>query len=194
MKIPSEKVLMTVIIMFSFSTLFAQKQDYLIKTNGDTIHCKISTPFLHAGFGKYKANGMTESKTITTDEIKEFYFGKKDMLYRSVYVDSLREPKYLILIERGTITLYEYIQHMYSTSGGYDITSWYVCKGNDVARSLKTSEFFMSKSRQSRRDYLGSMLADKKDVYDKYIVDDKFTFKQIKAIIHWYNTGEPIQK
>ena len=34
------------------------------------------------------------------------------------------------------------------------------------------------------------MLADNKQAYDKYTaMDKKFTFKQIKSLVHLYNTG-----
>jgi len=39
-------------------------------------------------------------------------------------------------------------------------------------------------------DVLGELLMDNKDVYDKFITDDKFTPKQIRNIIHLYNTGK----
>jgi hypothetical protein len=34
------------------------------------------------------------------------------------------------------------------------------------------------------------MLKDKPDVYNKYIAEEKFTFKQIGNLVHLYNTGK----
>jgi hypothetical protein len=35
---------------------------------------------------------------------------------------------------------------------------------------------------------------DNKDVYDRFITEDKFTASQIENFIHVYNTGEPYKE
>ena len=40
---------------------------------------------------------------------------------------------------------------------------------------------------------LEDLLSDNKAVYDKFIADDKVSLKQIRNIIHLYNTGKPYE-
>ena len=37
------------------------------------------------------------------------------------------------------------------------------------------------------------MIKDNKEVYDKYLADDKFGFAQIRNLIHLYNTGRSFE-
>jgi len=94
----------------------------------------------------------------------------------------------MTVIEKGEINLYQKI--IYFDDGS--ITLLYISKGSDDVIALKTSGLSLSKPRQSRMDILAKMLMDNKAVYDKYKANGKFTFKQIRNIVHLYNTGHPL--
>jgi len=43
-------------------------------------------------------------------------------------------------------------------------------------------------------DVLAQLVIDNKEVYDKLIADDKLTLRQVRNIIHLYNTGQPFKE
>lgn len=157
--------------------------DYIITTKGDTVRCHIDKPLI--GKAKYQSRTMAKPEKITTDSVREFYYQFDHVYYRAVYIDSAVQKTFLEIIEKGPITLYEV-----ETSNGNTIkTDWYISKNTDTAKSLKSSSYLMGRARL-RRDEFGEMLKDKPDIYNKYIADEKFSFKQIQKLVHWYNTGK----
>jgi len=105
------------------------------------------------------------------------------------------------VIEKGKISLYEMIYTTYTgTTTTYSgtmttnttTTEWYVSKGSDNVSDIKTSGLFMLKAKQKRKDTFAEMLKDNKNIYDKYLAEDKFSFKQIRNLVHLYNTGKPL--
>jgi len=160
--------------------------DYVITAMGDSIPCKISTPFL-ANI-KYKGDAMSEPKKIKPEEIKQYFIARKNLLERSVLIDSTSKPVFMTVIERGKIKLYQMIIYFDDSQ----TTIWYISKDSDEVIALKTSGLSLSKPRRTRKDILAKMLMDNKAVYDKYKADDKFTFKQIRKLVHWYDTGHPL--
>jgi len=182
-------------ILFAFiavvSTLAAKAQtDYVITLKGDSIPCSITIPLI--GKLKYKVDSAGESKKIKPGEIREYYIARKNLTGRSVYKTGSNNPMFMPLIEKGKINLYEMVYTTYTGTTVVTTTSWYVSKGKDTVSDLKTSSFWMSKSRQKRKDIFGDMLKDDKELYDKYMGDDKFSFKQIRNLVHLYNTGQPL--
>lgn len=69
-----------------------------------------------------------------------------------------------------------------------------VCvKGDDIVQEIKTSDWFvLGKSKKARKDVLAGMLYDNKEVYNKFVADDSFSFDQIRNLVHLYNTGQSI--
>jgi len=194
----------SIIILLCFlvylNTVYAQKEnaipskeqtDYVITVKGDSIPCKITTPLI--GKPKYKVDSTSDSKKIKPNEIREYYIAHKDFRERSVYTDSTSKPIFLSVIEKGRINLYELVTTHYNNGFTTSTTEWYVSKGSDYVTDLKTSSLFATKSRQKRKDLFGDMVKDNKTVYDKYMADDKFSFKQIRSLVHLYNTGQPIK-
>jgi hypothetical protein len=190
MKISLIKTFIFAISMLSAISLKAQ--DYVITVKGDSIPCKVNKPLL--GAYKYKGDGMSESVKIKPEVIKEFYFSKRKELYRSVFRDSTSDPVFMTVVEKGPISLYQFIYSNYNGVTTTTTTVWYVGKNSDNVLELKTTGLFLSEGKQSRKDALANMLADKKDVYDKYKAEDKFSFAQIRNIVHLYNTGKPWEK
>jgi len=177
-------ILHVVTIVFA---LTAQAQtDYVITAKGDSIRCKISMPLF--GDTKYKGVAMSEPKKIDPEEIKQYFIARKNLLERSVLTDSTSKPEFMTVIEKGKINLYQKIIYFDDSS----ITTWYISKNSDEVVALKTSGLSLSNPRQTRKDILAKMLMDKKPVYDKYKADDKFSFKQIRKMVHWYDTGHPL--
>ncbi len=188
MKISFVRVLITLVAMISAFNANAQS-DYVITVKGDSIPCSISTPLL--GKPRYKVDPKGESKKIIPEEIREYYISWKDLRERSVHIDSSARAVFLAIIEKGRIGLYELVNSNYN---GTTTTEWYVGKGSDYVVDLKTNSLFLSKSKQKRKDILGEMLKDNKAAYDRYIAEDKFSFKQIQNLVHLYNTGQMLNK
>jgi hypothetical protein len=173
-----------VIIAAMILTFKANAQtDYVITVKGDSIPCSISTSL--AGKEKYKVGAMSDSKRIKPGAIREYYMARKNILERSVYTDRKASPVFMIVIEKGPISLYKTVPFNRAST-----TKWYVGKGSDNVSDLKTGSLFLSDSRQRRKDVFGEMLKDNKQVYDKYVAEDKFGFKQIRTLVHLYDTGQ----
>lgn len=160
----------------------AQK-DYIITVKGDTIPCTISTSL--SGKERYKING--EATRIKPGAIREYYIAHKSLRERSVYPDGNTLPVFMIVVEEGPITLYKTVPYNNKSA-----TEWYIGKGSDRVDGLKTSGLYLARSREQRKDILATMLKDNPGVYEKYRGDDKFTFKQIRNLVHLYNTGRPM--
>jgi hypothetical protein len=141
---------------------------------------------------------MSKPEEITEENIKEYSRSNRAKTYRAVYQGSSNKPNFMTVIERGKISLYELVQtnsYYGGVSGTWNSTSqtdWYIGKNTDTVVSFKTSGFFMGKSRQARKDMLGEMFKDNPEVYNKYIAEDKFSFKQIRNLVHLYNTGKEL--
>lgn len=157
--------------------------DYVITVKGDTITCAITTSL--SGKEKYKIEATGKSKKIKPDAIREYYIARKNIRERSVYTANNPNPVFMIIVEKGPVSLYRTVLF-----NKYSTTKWYIAKGSDHVSDLKTSGLFLSKSRETRKDILGEMLRDNKPVYDKYVAEDKFSFKQIRNLVHLYDTGQ----
>lgn len=186
------KISFFIAAIFCCVTAKAQ-QDYVITTKGDTLHCKVNIPFI--GGHKYKAAGMADAVKISTDDIKEYYIARKKALFLSVFKNGGTKREFMPVLEKGKINLYEVVNNNYGPNGtSTSTTTWYVSKGTDNAIELKTSGLFLSKSRENRKNELADMFKDNKAVYDKYMTDDDFGFKQIRNLVHLYNTGEILSR
>jgi hypothetical protein len=197
MKIYFTKIILFSALLLTASVLKAQDHDYVITLSGDTIKCKILFD------GRYKADGAAKSKRISFDEIKEFYTVKDDKRCRAVYLPGHKRPQFMAVVEKGKIDLYQETKnYAYKDIVGIvsstTVTEWYIAKGTDTVKVLKNSDFLWGsvflKSKKSRKNDLAEMLKDNKGVYNKFITDDKFSFDQIRNLVHSYNTGEPYKE
>lgn len=177
----------TLLVTFNAS---AQDQDYVITLKGDTIRCKVSKSIF--GAFSYETPEMNGSKRIKTNDIKEFI--RKKTIYASVHRDDKNKSEFMEVVEKGVISLYQVTYYSYSQYGSTSTTNWFVGKKSDTVSILKTNGLFATRSRQQRKDSFSEMLKDKKEIYDKYVAEDKFSFEQIENLVHLYNTGEPIKK
>jgi hypothetical protein len=195
-------ILIFVCSVVSLTKTFAQEYpDYVITTKGDSIPCNINKPFF--GSIRYQGASMTKAQKIEPDAVKEYFRSKNNDLQRVVYKEDDTDPLFMKVIEKGKISLYQLIITRTTTTStattGYGSTTttnstktWYIAKGTDSVKEFKTSALFASKSRKERKDDFGEMLKDNKAVYNKYIAEDKFSFKQIQNLVHLYNTGQPL--
>jgi hypothetical protein len=186
-------VVSAVVMLVSKLNVYAQ--DYVVTLKGDTIPCQLSvTP---TGNIKYKTDNATDLVKMNQCCIVDYYIARKKTLKRFVFINSDENewrPELVNVIENGKISLYESVDVSPTYNGEPSLsTVWSVGKGTDSARTVITSSMFGSATKQSRKDELSKMLMDNKDVYNKYIADDRFSFKQIRNIIHLYNTGEPLK-
>lgn len=177
--------------------LSAQTEDYVITQKGDTIKCVITKSVWSANY-TYKSPEMAKPQKIYVEDIKEFYNSETNTLVRAVRKSEKGNLFFLALIEGGKIDLYEEVVNQQYSNGFTGVTSynnykkWYIAKGANVVQMLKTSDVSLGavfvKSKKQRESSLAEMIADNKEIYDKYITDNDFSFKEIRHIIHLYNT------
>jgi len=202
MKRTSIPILMLVLPFLFAVSAKAQNSDYVVNNHGDTIKCSIKTPTM--GQPKYHpldAPNDTYIK-ITIEDIKEYYLAETDITIRRIYKDNTKASynvEFLRAFEKGAINLYlEERSNSYSinnTTYGTRYVDMYVTKGSDTARLLKTSRVAaLSDENIEQKNYLAGLLKDKKDVYDKFIKDNKFGIRDIQNIVRIYNTGTEIKK
>jgi len=162
----------TLAVIAAMTLTFAAnaQTDYVITVKGDSIPCTISTSF--KGKDSYKVNATSESKKIKPNEIREYCIARKNLHEQSVYADGNTQPVFMIVIEKGPISLYRTVPFSKKST-----TKWFIGKGSDQVNGLKTRGLFLLKSREERRDLFAETLKDNKDVYARYIAEDKFSFK-----------------
>ncbi len=202
------KTLTTKTILFSIFLLLAlsvkaQTDDYAITKNGDTVKCLMTfpdgfTPTDHLYLGganiKYRTGDTYKEGTISPFDFKEFYCFREKLLCRSVFIKAEEGRTFMKVLEKGKINLYQFAYP------GFNITNqsrnqsyyviWYVSKGSDTVKELKTDGFIMKSRKKERLDNLAEMLMDNKAVYDKFMVKNVFSFGRLRNFVHLYNTGE----
>lgn len=192
MKLLSTSILVLSILVLFSTDLKAQTDDYVITTKGDTIKCRILTPFFvyNGSTKKYKIDG--KSKKIKTDEIQEYYIARTDYRERAVIVNGKNKLEFLKVVENGIISLYEVVYNNTSPNGfSTSSVQWFIGKGSNKVTDFKSSTIYLGKSRKDRKSYFAELLKDKPQVYDKCMTDDKFSFDEIRNLVHLYNTGMP---
>lgn len=193
--------------LFTLSTTAkAQDKDYVINNLNDTILCKIKTSAL-GGNPKYKPLNATQGDyiKITTEDIKEYYLSDPHIVFRRIYSkDSTGKDlpvEFMRPLEKGTISIY--LQETTTTvrmygqnkTSGYTCVQWYVTKNSDTATLVRVSgRGIFEASVDKKENVFAEFLRDKKDVYDKFIKDNKFDTRHILNIVHLYNTGDELGK
>jgi hypothetical protein len=191
------------LLLFALATR-AQNRDYVITVKGDTLQCVITMPLFMQN-GKYQTANMPKPHQIVMGEIKEYYIAKKDILYRKVYKRPGKRGSaaYMIVLENGKINLYEEISQTYNSNPASSVPTGssseenYISKNSDTVKVLRSSEISVEslflKSKKSRKNDFADMIKDNEQVYNKFLAEDKFSFKQIRNLVHLYNTGQPIK-
>ena len=198
MKIFLRSIIAIILIQTISVSAKSQNKDYVITNKGDTLYCIITFP-LFSKYGKYQTADATETKQIKLHEIKQFYSAKKKSVMRRIYrrLEDEGSAEFMQLVEQGEINLLQEVTTTYNAYSGISTstTQWYVSKWSDNVVVIKTSGLsIFFKSRQSRKNDFADLLMDKKEVYDKFIKDNKFSFSDIQNIVHLYNTGEELKK
>jgi len=189
-----------VLVAASLCSLIArsQTQDYVITANNDTISCKVSTSFLSGNTSYKVADG--KSIRVKPEEIKEYYVASKDKIHMAMYREKKKKPEFFVVLEKGKIILLEGITT--SFYGGMpgtvplssSSTQWYLSKGTDTVKEVKNSQLnLFGKSRKERKNDFEEMISDNTDVLNKYKAEDKFSFKQLRNLVHLYNTGQLLE-
>ena len=195
MKILSTKAILIIGLLLSAFSLQAQNWDYVIKINNDTLKGQFIGK-------KFKAIGWDKAKRLYLNEYRETYNASDNAVSRAVVISRNNEPVFLPVIEKGKINLYRKIVYnmAYITpgangmwTGGGASAEFYVSKGTDSVSRLDYSQFgtIHLESKKTRMNVLSEMLKDNKEVYNKFIAEDKFNPDQIRNLIHLYNTGRP---
>jgi len=99
------------------------------------------------------------------------------------------------VLENGEINVYEckYVVTGFG-NGTSTVMFHYLAKGKDIFREFKPRPFYYDKEESNWKDSFIDLIADKKDVYDKYVADKKYSFKQVVKIAHLYNNTPPAVK
>lgn len=164
--------------------------DWLVTSKGDTINCIIDEPSsdLIGGskYGKYKLNNGGKWIKITPESVKSYYLNESKELWKPMYVAEDSTITFMPLLEAGKINLFV---RVYNNGRFTGVTMFINKSKSDTVYRLKTNGY--SFNRKERKNMLATMLMDNKQAYDQFIADDKFTFKQMRNIVHLYNTGEP---
>ncbi|WP_419701898.1 hypothetical protein [Mucilaginibacter sp. NFX135] len=164
-----------------------QYPDYVIMMNGDSIPCNINIS-IFSGF-RYSTTDSTKLTKIKPDKVKEYYVARRHILWGSTTKEDHSSRVFLELLEKGKINLYE---DYYPSTYGVNKIEWYVSKGSDTSKKLKSSGMLFSSSRKERKDNFSELIKDNEAVYNKYTTENKFTYDQLRNLIHWYNTGQQI--
>jgi hypothetical protein len=195
MKIAKNLAFIFLCSIVHLSKIYAQRQDYVITSRGDTLKG-------HFIGKKFKAYSWDNAKRLDPSDYRETYQVQDNILIRSVFLPGAEEPVFISVLENGKIDLY---QVTYSNSymvsgpngmwaaGGGSGMRLYAAKRIDSVKELDYtgSGTLQLKSKMKRMTVLSEMLKDNKDVYDKFIAEDRFNVDHIRNLIHLYNTGRP---
>ncbi|MGZ3945361.1 MAG: hypothetical protein ACXVJB_10480 [Mucilaginibacter sp.] len=193
MKIFKALSVSVILLTIPFCHLFAQKPtfNYVLTIKGDTIKCNFKKPFM----GKLRYVPLESDKAIkiTTDDIKEYYDAKDSVMVVAAVLPGETSPKFLDLLERGKINMYERIVITNSQYGSTTTYYWYVNKGNDLLKELKATTIFTDGSRKERKKMFSEMIADDEPLKAQFEADSDFGLGRLRYYIRQYNqhqTGE----
>ncbi|MGZ4001238.1 MAG: hypothetical protein ACXVIY_11440 [Mucilaginibacter sp.] len=193
MKIFKALSVSVILLTIPFYHLFAQKPtfNYVLTIKGDTIKCNFKKPFM----GKLRYVPLESDKAIkiTTDDIKEYYDAKDSVMVVAAVLPGETSPKFLDLLERGKINMYERIVITNSQYGSTTTYYWYVNKGNDLLKELKATTIFTDGSRKERKKMFSEMIADDEPLKAQFEADSDFGLGRLRYYIRQYNqhqTGE----
>ncbi len=189
------KISLSIILLLVLFGFTARAQDdYVITAAGDSIPCKIKIPF-GGGTATYFKKGMFEPKSMAYWQVKRYYIADKKQLFESVVLKGTKDHYYMNLIENGKIKLYEVkdVNYAWGRNVTYKMTdlAWFINAGADTVQAIKTTQRGLAAfaGREKRRDELSERLKDNQPLYDLY-VGNEVNFKDLRKIIHSYNTGE----
>jgi hypothetical protein len=183
------KYLTVLLLGISALTVNAQNKDYIITKQGDTIRCKIKGVLFNSSI-RFKTDTMKDYKEESASTIKQYFRHKEKAPQRAVTLPNKHTPEFLTLLEEGKINLYEKMVMSGGYPTSYTYTYWFVQKGTDSVMDIKSNALINKKSRKERKEDLIALISDNKDVLGQYTTADSFSFNQIQATIHYYNTGE----
>ncbi len=164
----------------------SQKKDYVIITRGDTIYCKLKFPAM-SDYGYYKTDDVSEDEKLNPYQINEYYVAKKNTLYKTVFEPGTKQLQFMQVIEKGKISLYEFIGKgwgtgaVQGTGGYYHYSKYYISKGSGELEAFSPNK--------SGKAIFAELIIDNKNVYDKYTAKDDFDIEKIRNLIQLYNAN-----
>jgi hypothetical protein len=187
---------LTIALFFTLGFKAHAQDDYVITAKGDSIMCKIKIPF-GGGTATYFKKGMYEPKAMAYWEVKRYYIADKKQLFQSVVLKGTKDHYFMNLLENGKIKLYEIKDVDYARRGAGDYVkmtnlAWFINAGADTVQEIKSTQTGIAvfAGREKRRDELSEMLKDNSQLYQLYVTNE-VNFKDLRRIIHAYNTSEP---
>lgn len=205
-----KKILIKTLIGISFINnlnLYAQKKDYIVKQNNDTIYVqKVKLKYDEI---KVKENG--ERIKYSFDEIKSFYISSKNECYVRIkspipeYLDSSRDNIFLErMTDIGKVNLYKYSKYINTglsvngTTVGNKVFSTYIGIDNSRPELIELDSFFGNKLEYEAYTILRLYLNENKEILSKldslYQSKHKGMIKRIVEIINEYNKWLELRK
>ncbi|TDO23281.1 hypothetical protein [Pedobacter duraquae] len=192
------RILLTVFTfsLFTFNS-YAQK-DYIVTRLKDTIWCKVKN--INRSLVEIQEGNKKETSEYPPHQISAVYVAKDTAFFKSMN-PSGKQPLFLKLLERGTITLYTTPEkEPYSTpnmhyviamgmpmggTGGGSVTDYYAEKAGQPLTKIKTNDPWKSKKKLTHA-FL-TLLQDKPIIASRYEERDDFDYKKIRQIVQEYN-------
>ncbi|SHG12261.1 hypothetical protein [Pedobacter caeni] len=172
------------IVSCSIATVYAQK-DYVVTTQKDTLWGKINDYNLNKV--KYRQTDSSDKVKYSPLEVDAFHLEKKQEDYQAVQPSKWDKKVFLLRIEFGKISLFEYVNSFSGYKGAsHTIVTWYASKGNGIPIEVKSNNLIGS--RKDRKDAFYSLIEDNKTIAERYLAADKFSFDQVREVIKQYNT------
>lgn len=170
---------------YNFKSIIAEPDtDYVVTNKGDTIKCSISISLL--GKMKYSVAGG-KSVDLSPEDIQELYVSRRNLFQHSRVLPGKDKPEFINIVEVGKINIYVKSYTSAAGFGGTTSNLWYMQKGSGEVILLKTNSVLALK-KDDRKSAFEEAISDNKKVYERFLSKKKFTFDNIRSLIHLYNT------
>ena len=160
------------------------RTDYIITLKRDTLWGIVNNE--HSTHIKFLGDTAYDYVKIKSTEIKGYK--RKKSIYSSEILPDEFTPVFLQVLRDGKIKLYEYYKSTGSGvnySGSY-IRRWYVKKDDDPLFEVK-SNWGGASTRKERKEAFKALIADYKELGEKWERTEAFDFDTVSAIIEEYN-------
>lgn len=186
------KVLFTflcLVSIFSFKHANAQESGYLITLSNDTINCSIFKNLK----GEYTWKTPADRNWRDFTGAKEYHLNQSNVTYRLKTLPDTNRILFLKVVEKGTVSLYEYFVIKSSFNGrGFRTIRWYASKNdNQRVEEVKSNEPDNQFNFGDYKQTLYTLMADKPKVLAVLKRKD-YNFNEIKAAVYLYNNGHPM--
>lgn len=178
--------LFTLSTLLFFSFLFSVKnvaaqQDFIVTCKNDTIKGEVK--FTLFGGTRFKGIGQSKFIIVSEDSIKEYFRSKDSLNYLAKIKPNKLNAEFIKRVEKGKIHLLEYYRNQ---GNNLHETTWFAYKGDEPLVEIKTNQMFGK--RKEREENFYKLIGDDKELLDKFIKNNSYTFEAIRNCIKAYNS------